>query len=56
MDKYQKFNVSLKDDFSEILNNTKYLWKNLKNNNIFFTGCTGFFGYWILKTFTTRPP
>lgn len=53
MDKYQKFNLSLKDDFSEILNNTKYLWKNLKNNNIFFTGCTGFFGYWILKTFTT---
>ena len=50
-DKYDKFNNSLNSDFENIIKDTSKLWKNLKNKNIFLTGCTGFFGYWILRTF-----
>ena len=52
LNKYQKFNDSLNSDFIEIFNDTKNLWKKIKNQNIFLTGCTGFFGYWILKSFS----
>ncbi len=51
-DYYKKFNESLEKDFSLIHKDTKNIWKNLKNKNIFLTGCTGFFGYWILRSFS----
>ena len=50
-EKYHKYNDSLKSDFLNIFNQTSHLWKDVKNKKIFLTGCTGFFGYWILRSF-----
>lgn len=52
LNKYRKFNYSLNNDFQIIFDNTKHLFKDLKNKKIFLTGCTGLFGYWLLKSFT----
>ena len=49
--KYNKFNKSLDSDFISIYNTTKKLWGKLKNKNIFITGGTGFFGYWLIRSF-----
>ena len=46
-----KFNRSLDEDFIEILSRTKDIWLKNKNKNFFLTGCTGFFGYWLVRTF-----
>ena len=51
IDKYRSFNDSLKSDFNDIFSRTESLWSKIKNKNFFLTGCTGFFGYWILKSF-----
>ena len=46
-----KFNRSLDEDFNEILTRTENIWLKKRNKNFFLTGCTGFFGYWLVRTF-----
>ena len=49
--KYFNFNKSLDQDFENIYISTRYLWKNFKRKKIFITGGTGFFGYWLIRSF-----
>jgi nucleoside-diphosphate-sugar epimerase len=39
------------DDLDHIYEHTKHLWNNVKNQTIFITGGTGFFGKWLLSSF-----
>lgn len=41
----------LKKDISRVLEITKSLWIRNNNKTFFLTGCTGFFGVWILNVF-----
>ena len=41
----------LEKDTKRILKVTKSLWINNNNKTFFLTGCTGFFGIWILNVF-----
>lgn len=50
-DKYYQFNRSLEKDFENIFKSTKSIWKKIKNKKIFLTGGTGFFGYWLIRSF-----
>ena len=42
----------LEGDVEEILARTSGLWAEIRNAAIFMTGGTGFFGHWLLETFS----
>ncbi|MEO5968915.1 MAG: NAD-dependent epimerase/dehydratase family protein [Bdellovibrionia bacterium] len=42
----------IKNDLSDIVANSQEFWAELQNKNIFITGGTGFFGKWLLQSFS----
>jgi nucleoside-diphosphate-sugar epimerase len=42
----------LASDLDDVLAETRGLWNEIRGERIFITGATGFFGCWLLETFT----
>lgn len=40
----------LRDDLDDCLARTRELWSEIRNERVFITGATGFFGCWLLET------
>lgn len=46
-------NSDIFEDTDLIFNELESLWKEISGKRFFFTGCTGFFGIWLLDTYIT---
>lgn len=44
-------NKIISEDLERIYSNTASMWNELRGKQIFLTGATGFFGFWLLQSF-----